>query len=138
MMKKHPRRTRQPAKRTGGAVVELVVCLPVIVLLVFASIEACSMIFVRQAMSASAYEGIRVAVTKDASTTAAEERCTEVLTGRQVHSANITFEPADVNAAAPGQPITLTITAPCDANSVMPPWFFGGRTMEVRATMVKE
>ena len=46
--------TANQAKRAPGrggvAAVELAVCLPVIVVLVFAAIESCSMIFVTQAL----------------------------------------------------------------------------------------
>ena len=42
--------------------VELAVCLPVIALLVLASIEACTMIFVQQGLETVAYETARFAV----------------------------------------------------------------------------
>jgi hypothetical protein len=30
------------------------------------------------------------------------------------------------------------VTAPCDSNMIIPPWFYGGRTLSVTATMAKE
>ena len=56
----HRRTTR--SNRRGIAAVELAVCLPVIVLLVFGSIEASSFIFLKQSLNVSAYEGIREAI----------------------------------------------------------------------------
>jgi Flp pilus assembly protein TadG len=48
--------------RRGVAAAEFAVCLPVLVLVVFASIEACSMIFLKESLTVAAYEGSRVAL----------------------------------------------------------------------------
>jgi hypothetical protein len=37
-----------------------------------------------------------------------------------------------------GTPIAITVSAPCDANAIVAPWFFGGKTLSVTTTMVKE
>ena len=133
------RRHRQATKpRRGGAVTELTVCLPVIALLVFASIEACSMIFLRQALSATAYEGVRVAIQEDATNQMVIDRCNEVLNGRKVQGATPTVDATDITTVLPGSPVTVTVSAACDANSIGPAWFFGGRTLSTSASMVKE
>ncbi len=44
-------------QRSGSVVVEVAVCLPLIVLLVFASVEACTMIYLKQSLTVSACEG---------------------------------------------------------------------------------
>ncbi len=44
-------------KRNGTATVELAVCLPLIVIIAFGSIEATNMIFLEQRLTAAAYEG---------------------------------------------------------------------------------
>jgi Flp pilus assembly protein TadG len=116
----------------------LAVCLPVLVLLVFASIESCSMIFLRQALSATTYEGVRVAIRAEATNQNVLDRCQEVLDGRNVRGASVTTTPADITAVDEGDPITVTVTASCDANSIMPPWFFGGRSLTASSAMVKE
>ncbi len=137
-MMKRPRPKRNRSNRKGGALTEMVVCIPVIVLLVFASIEACSMIFVRQSLSAAAYESVRVAIKEDTKTNDAKKRCEQILEGRKVNKAKIDFSPSNIKDAVPGEPITVTVSAPCDANSIMPPWFFGGRKLSATATMVRE
>ncbi len=48
--------------RDGVAATELAVCMPVIVLVVLATIESCAMIFLQQSLSIAAYEGARVAL----------------------------------------------------------------------------
>lgn len=132
------RRCRQKKNRKGAAVVELAVCLPIIVVLVFGSIETCNMIFLRQTLNASAYEGIRVAVGPDAVHQEVIDRCQAVLDARDVKGATITIDRQDVANVAPGQPIRVVVSAKCDANSGGPSWFFAGRTLEGQASFVKE
>lgn len=132
------RQRRRTKSRKGAAAAELAVCLPVIVLLVFASIEACSMTFLRQALSATCYEGIRLAIQEDVSNQDVLNLCNEILDGRKVNGATITIDPPDITAVSKGSPITITITAPCDENSVAPSWFFGGRSLSGTASMVNE
>lgn len=130
------RKRRQ--RRRGGAVAEMVVCLPLMVMLVFASIEACGMIFLRQALSSAAYEGVRVGVRESATNQDVTDRCNEVLNGRQVNGGTVTIDVDDVADVDSGDPITITITAPCNTNSSIAGWFFGGRTITTSASMVKE
>lgn len=132
------RRCRRGRNRKGAAVVEMAVCLPIIVLLVFASIETCNMIFLRQALNASAYEGIRVAVRPESTSQQAINRCQAILDGREIQGTTITLDPQDVSTVPRGQPIEFTVSATCDSNSVGPSWFFGGRTVEGHALFVKE
>jgi len=65
------RRARKPSlqsakrfrgKRFGAAAVEFAVCLPLIILIVAGSIEGASLLFLRQALIQSSYEGAKVAV----------------------------------------------------------------------------
>jgi hypothetical protein len=37
-----------------------------------------------------------------------------------------------------GLPISITVSAPSDSNNILPPWFYGGKTLSHRMTMVKE
>ncbi len=131
-------RRTQKSTRGGVAAVEFAVCLPAIVLLVMASIESCSMIFLDQTLYVSGYEGVRAAIQQDATNAEVLQRCNDVLDARFVNGTSIDIEPADVAEVDSGQTITITITAPCDANAIMPSWFFGGKTLQTSSTMVKE
>ena len=132
------RRCRRRGNRKGAAVVEMAVCLPIIVLLVFASIETCNMIFLRQALSASAYEGARVAVRPEATNEQVIARCQAVLNGRGLKDTTISINRKNVTKVQPGRPIEVTVSAKCDTNSTGPSWFFGGRTVVGQASFVKE
>ena len=117
---------------------ELALCLPLIVMLVLGSIEACSMIFLHHSLAIASYEGSRVAINYDATNQEVLDRCEFLVDARSVVGENITIVPANVATVPRGNPITVTVSAPCDQNAVLPPWFFGGRTLTAATTMVKE
>ena len=117
-MKKPPKTNRK--FRRGVATVEFAVCLPVIVLVVLGSIEAASMLFLRQAMIQSAYEGAKVAILRNADNGDAIAAAEAVIQGRQLDGVTISFDPLDIAAAVPGDTIRVTASAPGDANSFIP------------------
>lgn len=132
-----PKRLRQQRKK-GAAVVELAVCLPAVVLLVMGAIECCSMIFLRQALHVTAYEGIRVAIREESNTADVIARCNQILTERSVNGATITIDPNIVENVDRGNQIRIDVDAPCGTNSILPLQFFGGSNMNGAAIMIKE
>jgi hypothetical protein len=108
------------------------------VMLLLASIEACTMIFLDHSLSIASYEGVRVAIAFDSTNSEVLDRCEEILEERSVNDAEVSISPANVATVPRGQPITITVSAPCDANAIVPAWFFGGATITASATMVKE
>ena len=72
-------------KRAGIAVVEFAVCLPILVLVVFGSIEACNAIYLKQAATASAYEAVRVATGTGGTLAAGQLRGDEILALSLIH-----------------------------------------------------
>jgi Flp pilus assembly protein TadG len=124
--------------RNGSALVEFAVCMPVVLILVLGSMEATSAIFVRQALTTSAYEGIRAAVRTGATTDDGTNRAQSVLTARRIRNSSIRFTPALVQDAARGSIIAIEVSASFAANSP----FFGtvirDRVSTVRTVMVKE
>lgn len=106
--------------------------------LILGSMEATSAIFVRQALTTSAYEGIREAIRIHGTTANATNRAQGILTARQIRSSTIVFTPSEVQSAPKGSSIILEVSAPYRINSP----FFGkviaDRTTTVRTVMVKE
>ena len=125
-------------KRAGTALVEFAVCLPLLLILILGSMEATSAIFVRQALTTSAYEGIREAIRIRSTTQGATSRAQAVLTARQIRDSAIRFTPADIRAAPRGSKIIIEVSAPYKINSQ----FFGiviaDQVTTVRSVMVKE
>lgn len=124
--------------RKGTSTVELAVCLPVLALIVFGTLQASSMYFLRQALVQSAYETVREVVKADGSQALALERGQQTLRFRNVTGETITFNPANVDGLAPGTPVTVTVVANGDTNSIIPFGVFKGRTVSASASMNKE
>ena len=135
-VKKH--RYNGQNSRRGAALVEFAVCMPVIMILILGSMEATSAIFVRQALTTSAYEGIREAIRIGATTDNATNRAQAVLTARQIRGSTIRFTPADVQTVPRGASVVVEVSASYKINSP----FFGNviadRITTVRTVMVKE
>jgi hypothetical protein len=127
-----------PAARRAAAAAELAICLPLIVSLVLASIEACSMIFLDHGLTIASYESVRVAINYDATNANVMARGNQIINQRSITDATISISPSNVANVPRGQAIEVTVSAPCDANMIIPPWFFGGRTLSASTTMVKE
>lgn len=129
---------RRAAPRRAAAAAELAICLPLLVMLLLASLEACSMIFLDHSLTIASYEGVRVAINYDGTDSAVLARCNQIVDDRGVADATVSINPGNVASVPRGQPIAITVSAPCDANAILPPWFYGGRTLSVTNTMVKE
>ncbi len=132
------RRRASRISRAGVSTVELAVCLPVLLLLVIGSIECSGIIFVKQAISTAAYEGIRVAVDPDGTSAAARQRCNEMLASRSINDATITITPANVKRVEPGQPIEVKISVPSGTNRFFPARFVKDVEISAAVVMVKE
>jgi hypothetical protein len=130
------RPSRRP--RWGAATAELAVCLPVVVLLVVATIEACSAIFLKQSLTVSAYEGVRTALEEGATTVSVEDTCNRILAERRVQGAEVTVRPTDIASLEPGDFVDVTVSAPFTANSVVPARFYRGRSLSATASMMIE
>lgn len=125
-------------RRRGAAIVEFAVCLPIIMILILGSIEATSAIFVRQALTTSAYEGIREAIRSQVTSADAMARSQAILTARQIRSSTIRFTPTEVQSAARGSLVVIEVSAPFGANSPFMGRVIADRTNTVRTVMVKE
>ena len=125
--------------RRGVAAAELAVCLPVIVMLVIATIEACSALFLKQSLTTAAYEGVRTAIEENATTKNVQAACDQILADRKIQDAKVTIKPSNIAALTPGDFIDVSVSAPCASNSVVvPTTFYRGRTLSATASMMIE
>jgi Flp pilus assembly protein TadG len=125
-------------KTRGVAAAELAVCLPVVVLIVIATIEACSALFLKQSLTVAAYEGARTALAERQVAGSVQTACAQILTDRKVKDATVTVNPTDIASLKPGDYIDVTVSAPCNSNSVVPTTFYRGRTLSATASMMVE
>jgi Flp pilus assembly protein TadG len=129
---------RRTTSRRGVAASELAVCLPVMVLLVLATIETCTMIFLKQSLTVASYESVRTALQPGAVAADVQATCDGVLADRRIQGGKLTISPANFTQLTPGEYIQVTVSAPADSNSVIPGSFFRGKTLSASATMMKE
>ena len=129
---------KKSANRRGVAAVEFAVCLPMIVLLVFGSIEASSFIFLKQSLATAAYEGAREAVREEADNASASAMAINILNARTVQDFRIQFPSGDVSAADRGDEIIMEVSAPTNSNSPLLGRFLTNRVLTSRVVMVKE
>ena len=132
------KRRRRPKSRRGAAVAELAVCLPILVLLVVATIEACTMVYLKKSLTVAAYEGGRTSLMPGVSSTDVTAQCQQVLTDRGVQGGSILLNPLAFEAAAEGSYLQVSVTAPCESNTMLGTWFYAGRSLNARATFKKE
>jgi Flp pilus assembly protein TadG len=124
--------------RRGVAAVEAAIMLPLFVLIALGTIEACSMIFLKQTLQIGAYEGVRTALIQGSTDWDVQHHAQVILDGRGATGYTITVSPEPFQAQTYGTFLTVTVTAPCSSNSIFTPWFYGGRTITGSCTMMKE
>ena len=132
------RRPRRRQNTRGVAAAELAVCLPIIVLLVIGTIEACSALFLKQALTVAAYEGVRTAIDENATSSSVQAACDQILADRRIKGATVALKPSNIAALKPGEFIDITVSAPCASNSLVPTTFYRGRTLSATASMMIE
>lgn len=125
-------------RRRGVAAVEFAVCLPVLILLVFGSIEASSFIFLKQSLNVAAYEAAREAIRTGADNASATARATNLLQSRNVRDFAVTFPNGESGVALRGEEIIVDVSAPTQPNSPLAGQFITNRLITSRIVMVKE
>lgn len=138
-MKPEPlaRRARK-GRRRGVAAVEFAVCLPVLVLLVFGSIEASSFIFLKQSLNVAAYEAIREAVRLDGDNAGGDSRAVQILNSRGVNDFSISFLSGESANLPRGRDVIIEVAAPTNTNSPLAGQFIPNRIVTARVVMLKE
>lgn len=131
-------RHRPPNRRRGAAATEFAVCLPVLILLLLGTIECCSMIFLKQALAVAAYEAGHTALMPDATAADAQLTGDAMLADRNVRSGTVQLVPGNLASVAEGDYFEVRVSAPADANQILPLSFFGGQQLSASAFFMKE
>ncbi|MCA9263886.1 MAG: pilus assembly protein [Planctomycetales bacterium] len=136
---------RRSKDRKGAAATEFAMIIPPILMLTFGTIEATSVIFLKEKITIAAHEGARVAIKKMSELDDVETTIEGYLSQRSVDisslgssAISVTPEPDRTEEL---QAITVTITAPVTGNTLLPNSFytwFGGRNVSATCVMYKE
>lgn len=116
---------RRHGERRAAAVTELAVCLPVLTLVVFGSIQACNLIYLKHGCVTAAYEGTLELAKSNASSDSILTRAQQVLTARGIRAATVRILPAgaEIAATSPGTPFTIEVTANVRSNMSLSGFF---------------
>ena len=131
-------RRKNEHARTGAAVVELALCLPLLVVFTLGTIEICNCIYKRQSLAITAYEGARVALIVGATEENVRTQCDFLLADRRLHEAVVTIAPDDFESAPAGTFIAVEVSVPHAPNSILPTSVFAQEFMTARVEMMKE
>lgn len=137
-MNRRSRSALRSTNRRGAAAVEFAVCLPILVMLIFGSIEASAMIFLKQSLNVAAYEASREAIRDGRSNADARVKANAILASRGVVGFNITFPNGESFSAVRGDQIAAEVTAPSGPNSPLVGQFIRNRILNARVVMVKQ
>lgn len=85
--------------------------LPVLLIVLFGTINCSELMHFRKSMVVAASDGIRLASQRESTSAEALARTNAVLASRRVSNPTITLQPANVELAAPGDVIQMQITA---------------------------
>jgi hypothetical protein len=118
-----------PDQRRGVAVVELAICLPLLILIVFATIETCRMIHLQQMLKVTAYEGARIGITPHATFVNVNFQCETLLDSQNIKDYSISLNPADPSMLTPGDFFEVTLTVDYAPNALLGNWFFSGQQL---------
>ena len=134
-------RVRQTAKsiqRKGAAIVELAIVLPLLLLLLMGTIEACAAMHLQQSMDIASYEAVRTSLLPKSSSTLVRTTAETFLKNRTTKGATVSISPSNFETSPIGTTITVSITAPSDQNLPVSPFFFRGRSVVGSCSMMKE
>ncbi len=118
--------------RRGTAVTELAICLPVLTLVIFGSIEMCSVIHLKQTLIEAGYEGALVGSQPRATEAEIVQRVQTVLSARNIAGFNVSVDGngTSFDALGPGELFTVHVDATVAGNVVGPIQFVTFNSVE--------
>ena len=108
--------------RRGTAVVELAICLPVLTLVIFGSIEMCNVIHLKQMLIEAGYEGALIGSQPKATEVEIVQRVQTVLAARNIAGASVSVDGngTSFDAIRAGELFTVHVDATVAGNVFVP------------------
>lgn len=121
----------------GTAATEMAVSMPLLISLVFGSMEMANAVFLRQSVNMAAYEAAKVITRPGSNEVLARSRCDSVLAVRKVSAYTLSFSPTVTTATPRGTQVTVTLSVTASNLSYGPVQFMAGKTMTSTVVMVR-
>lgn len=123
-------------RRRGAAMVEAAICLPVLLLLIFGSMEVTDAIFLKHSLKSASYEAARVVTATNGKWQDGNSLATQILDNYRVTGYSIDINPQVNKNSAQGTVVTVTVRAPIRTNRLFVSNLAGQANREVVATTV--
>jgi Flp pilus assembly protein TadG len=131
--------TRFPSaasRRRGAVTVEMAITLPLMFLVVFASVEFGRMNMMRHTVDNAAYEGARKAIVPGATAAQAEAEARRIMATIGSRGVAVTVTPATIDLDT--RQVNVRVTVNADQNGFIANTFFRGRQLTGSVTMNRE
>ena len=137
-----PVRRRHSSDRRGGvAAVEAAFCIPVLVILMFGTLEICAGIYLRESITVAAFEGVRAGIGRGTDADDIRDAVNQVLADRDISlgdTGRIVIQPANFNNINALDPVSVEISVPTTDNVMFAFSHMVNRTVRARAVMYRE
>lgn len=123
---------------------ETVFCIPLVIILMMGTLEVCSALFLYESLKVAAFEGVRLGTRKGGTAAEVVNRANQVLASRGIvippnnAQYGVTVTPGNLSTAQALDPITVTVAAPTQGNSLFIFSTFLNQRIVARVTMVRE
>lgn len=135
---RHRRARLRSRSRRAAAAVEAAVAMPLLVLLVFGSIELADGIFLKQTLSVAAYEGARAVSRQGGTSAEGQSRVAEVLAARGISDYALAISPEATPQTPGATEMRVHVSAPSTSISWSPLRLFSGKTVEKTVVMARQ
>lgn len=119
----------------GAAIIELALTLPLILLMVFATVDVCNRIYLQQTLKILAYEGARVSTIPGATRDDVVQHVQELANDRNVVNLQVDVSPNDFENASFGTFISVDVQADAAQGLTQ---FFTANQCVATVSMMKE
>lgn len=128
-------RDRNRHDRSGIAIVELALVLPVFVAIALATIDTCRVIYVRHSAKIAAYECARIGVVPGATSADLQAQCDAIMTKRGLKDYSYWLSQG-LESLNRGELLKVTIRIPADTNWFNLSWFYKGSNFDESVTIM--
>jgi Flp pilus assembly protein TadG len=128
---------RRTSERARGVVTaEFAICLPILLLFFFASLEFARVHMIRQTVENAVYEGCRRGIVPGATASNCRSAAQAVLNTISVNNATINVTPTAITQDTPE--VTVAVAVPINSNSWVAPLFFKNKNVSNSMTLRRE
>ena len=131
------KKTTQAAPRSGTAVVEMAMVLPLFFILIMGIVEFGRAMMCMQVLTNAAREGARACAVSPLTTAEVKQICEDYAEGSGVAGVSVTVSP-DPTTVIRGEPVVVTVFVDFADVAFMPPFYTKNTVLSSKSTMRKE